>query len=55
MDLICSALRDEINGNDTQDLLLVAIEGYDVTAPEKPDWKILEKAMDQFAQDIMKP
>lgn len=54
-DFIEAALRDEIEGNDTQDLLLVAIEGHGVKAPSQPDWNALEQVIEKFAQEIMAP
>ena len=51
--IIIETLGDECIDYDAKDAILIAVEGHGVKAPDNPDWNIINKAIESFADSIM--
>lgn len=50
---IIEALEDCIADGDDKDSILIGIEGHDVTAPDNPNWFLLQVKFKEFAELIV--
>ena len=53
-ELIIDTLKEYLLFNADQESLLVGVESHGLTAPEPPDWQLLDQAIAHFAQQVMR-